>query len=79
MRELVLFGTVVKSQLSMFLISWVDKTSFQCIYTMTQMYTWSVPYLQAGCWYIECGNTIFLVEEEEVKNTYDKVDSRDIE
>ena len=29
-----------------------------------------------GCWYIECRKTIYPVEEEEVKISYDKVVSR---
>jgi hypothetical protein len=77
MRELVPLGAVVKPELPMFLTSWVDKTSAQCMYTMTQTRAWSVPHLQAGCWYIECGKTICPVEEEEVKAACDKADSRD--
>ena len=46
---------------------------------MTQILTWSIPHLQAGCWYIECGKTICLVEEEEVKHACDKADSRGAE
>jgi hypothetical protein len=69
----------VKPQLPMFLTSWVDKTSAQCMYTMTQTRTWSVPHLQVGCWYIECGRTICPVEEEEVKNACDKADSKGVE
>jgi vacuolar-type H+-ATPase subunit H len=53
----------------------VDKTSAQCMYTMTQTRTWSVPHLKAGCWYIEYGKTIFLVEVEEVKISCNKVNS----
>jgi hypothetical protein len=66
MRELVPLGIVVKPELPMFLTSWVDRTSAQCMYTMTQTCAWSVPHLQSGCWYIECRKTIFPVEEEEV-------------
>ena len=53
MRELVPLGTVVKPELPIFLTSWIDKTSAQCIYTMTQTHSWSVQHLQVGCWYIE--------------------------
>jgi hypothetical protein len=35
MRELIPLGTVVKPQLLMFLTSWVDNTSAQCMHTMT--------------------------------------------
>jgi hypothetical protein len=75
MRELVPLGAVVKPEFPMFLTSWVDKTSAQCMYTMAQTHAWSVPHLQVGCWYIECGKTICPVEEEEVKAACDKADS----
>jgi hypothetical protein len=75
-RELVPLGTVVKPQLSMFLISWVDKTSASCMYSPTQLYNWSAPHLKEGCWYIECGRTICPVEEEDVKATCDKLDPK---
>jgi hypothetical protein len=75
-RELVPHGAMVKPHFPIFLTSWVDKTSTQCMYTMTQTPPWSVPHLQAGCWYIECGKTIYPVEEEEVKIACDKVVSR---
>jgi hypothetical protein len=46
---------------------------------MTQTCTWSIPHIQAGCWYIEYRKTICPVEEEEVKHACDKVDSRGAE
>jgi septal ring factor EnvC (AmiA/AmiB activator) len=46
------------------------------MYIMTQMHTWLAPHLKVRCWYIECGKTIYPVEEEEVKIAYDKVDPR---
>jgi hypothetical protein len=78
MRELVPLGAVVKPQLPMFLTSWVDKTSASYMYTMTQTHTWSVPHLKEGCWYIECGKTIYPVEEEDVKAACDKADPRNV-
>jgi hypothetical protein len=76
MRELLPLGAEVKPQLLLFLTSWVDKTSTQCMYTMSQTRIWSVPHLKAGHWYIECGKTICPVEEEEVKISYDRANSR---
>jgi hypothetical protein len=76
MRELVPLGVVVKPQLPMFLTSWVDKTSTSCMYTMTQMRTWSAPHLKEYCWYIESGKAICPVEEEDVKATCDKADPK---
>ena len=76
MRELVQQGAVVKPQLPLFLTSWVDKTSAQCMYTMSQTRVWSVSHLKAGCWYIECGKAICPVEEEVVKIACDRADSQ---
>jgi hypothetical protein len=78
MRELVPLGAMVKPQLPMFLTSWVDKTSAQCMYTMPQTCTWSIPHLKVGCWYIECGKTISVIEEEDVKTAYEKADPRGV-
>jgi hypothetical protein len=79
MRELLPLGAKVKPELFVFLTSWVDKTSAQCMYTMIQTCTWSVPHLKAGCWYLECGKTIYLVEEEAMKTACDKADPKDAE
>jgi hypothetical protein len=78
MRELVPLGVVVKPQLSMFLTSWVDKTSASYMYTMTQTRTWSVPHLKECCWYIESGKAICPIEEEDVKATCDKADPKGV-
>jgi hypothetical protein len=75
-RELVPLGTVVKPQLPMFLTSRVDKTSASCMYSPTQLRYWSALHLKEGCWYIECGRTIFPIEEEDVKATCDKADPK---
>jgi hypothetical protein len=76
MRELVQHEAVVKPHLPLFLTSWVDKTSAQCMYTMSQTRIWLVSHLKAGCWYIECGKTIYPVEEEVVKIAYDRANSQ---
>jgi hypothetical protein len=46
---------------------------------MTQMRYWLIPHLKANCWYIDCGKSVCLVEEEGVKIACDKVDSKDAE
>jgi hypothetical protein len=48
MKKLLPQGAKVKPQLPLFLTSWMDKTSAQCMYTMTQTCTWSAPHLKAG-------------------------------
>ena len=62
----------------MYLTSWVDKTSTSCMYSMHQTRIWSAPHLKEGCWYIECGKTIYLVEEKDVKATCNKADPRGV-
>jgi hypothetical protein len=79
MWELVPLEAVVKPHLPLFLTSWMDKTSIQCMYNMTQTCTWSVSHLKAGYWYIECKKTICLVEKEDVKIACDKANSRGAE
>jgi hypothetical protein len=79
MKELVPLGAMVKPQLPLFFISGVDKTSTQCMYTMTQVHAWSVSHFKAGCWYIECGKTICPVKEEDVNAACDKADSKGVE
>ena len=76
MRELVQHDAVVKPGLPIFLTSWVDKSSAQCMYTMAHTRVWSISHLKAGCWYIECLKTYCPAEEEVVKDACDRDDSR---
>jgi hypothetical protein len=73
-RELLPLGVVDKPQFPIFLTSWVDKSSPQCMYTMAQTRTWSVLHLMPRCWYIDCGKVICPAEEEDVKMACDKAD-----
>ena len=77
MRELGPLGAVVKPQFLIYLTSWIDKTSASCMYSTNQMRIWSAPHLKEGCWYLECGRTIYPIEED-VKATFDKVDPRGV-
>lgn len=43
------------------------------------MHTWSIPHFKVRCCYIECGKTICPIEEEGVKISCDKANSRDVE
>jgi hypothetical protein len=79
MTELLLLRAVEKPQLPMFLSSWLDKSSAQCMYTMPQMRNWLVPHLKACCWYIDYGKSTGPIEEEDVKIACDKADSKDAE
>jgi hypothetical protein len=76
MRELLLHGAVDEPQLPVFLTSWVDKSSALCMYTMTQSCIWSVPHLKTGCWYLDCPKSFCPVEEEDVKKSCNKADSK---
>jgi hypothetical protein len=76
MRELLPHGAVDEPQLPVFLTSWVDKSSALCMYTMTQSCIWSVPHLKTGCWYLDCLKSFCPVEEEDVKKSCNKADSK---
>ena len=79
MKGFVQHEAVMKPHLPLFLTSWVDKTSAQYMYTMSQTRIWLVSHLKASCWYIECGKTIFPIEEEDMKIACNKVDSKSVE
>jgi hypothetical protein len=76
MRKLLLLDAIDKLQLLVYLTSWVDKSSYLCIYTMTQMRTWSVFHLKGCCWYIDCRKVFCPVEEEDAKEACIQVDSK---
>jgi hypothetical protein len=76
MRELLPHGAVDEPQLPVFLTSWVDKSSALCMYTMTQSRIWSVPHLKTGCWYLDFPKSFCPVEEEDVKKSCNKADSK---
>jgi hypothetical protein len=77
MRELLPRGAINDSQLPVFLISWVDKASPLCMYTMTHTRNWSNAHLKAGCWYIDCGKIFCPVEEEDARKACVEADSKD--
>jgi cation transport ATPase len=76
MRKLLPNGTIDEPQLPVFLTSWVDKSSVLCMYTMTQSRIWSVPHLKASCWYLDFPKSFCPVEEEDVKKSCNKADSK---
>ena len=78
MKELLPLGVVEKPHFLLFLTAWMDKSSDLCMYTITQMCTWSVPHLKAKCWYIDCSKIYYLIEEEDVKKAYEKADSKGV-
>jgi hypothetical protein len=78
MKELLLLGAVDKPKFLVLLTSWVDKSSTQCMYTMSQKRTWSVPHLKACCWYIDCKKIICSDEEEDVKKAWNKAESKGV-
>jgi hypothetical protein len=75
--ELLPAGAVDKSKLSIFLTSWVDKSSSLCMYTMDQTRIWSIPHLKAGCWYIDCGKVYCPIQEEDVRKACETASSKD--
>ena len=76
MREFLPRGAITKSQLPVFLTSWVDKASHLYMYTMSHICSWSNTHLKAGCWYIDCGKIFCPVEEEDTKKACFKADSK---
>ena len=76
MRELLPLGAMKKEQLPVYLISWVDKTSPLCMFTMTHTRVWSNAHLKVGCWYIDCRKVFYPLEEEDVKKACVQADSK---
>jgi hypothetical protein len=77
MRELLSLGTIEEPHLLMYLTSWIDKTSPLCMYTMTQIRTWSTAHIKAGCLYIDCGKVFCPIEEEDAKKACIQANSKD--
>jgi hypothetical protein len=40
------------------------------MFTVTQLYNWSVLHFKAGYWYIDCRKTLCLEDEEDVKKSF---------
>ena len=74
-KELLTLGAIQEADVPQYLSSWIDKNSLQCIYTVFLVRYWSIAYLRACCWYIECGKTFCPVEEEDAKKACDQADS----
>jgi hypothetical protein len=74
MKELLTKGAIDKKILPLFLTTWVDKTSQQCMFTQGQLRMWILPHLKAGSWYLDCAKGFCPEEEEELKNKLDAAD-----
>ena len=74
MKELLTKGALDKNKLPLFLTTWVDKTSQQCMFLPSQLWVWTLPRLKSGSWYLDCGKGFYLEEEEELKNKLDAAD-----
>jgi hypothetical protein len=75
-RELLPLGAIEEPHLPLYLISWIDKNSPLCMYTMFHIRYWSIAHLKACCWYIDCGKVFCLVEEENTKKACVQADSK---
>jgi hypothetical protein len=75
MKELLLKGVIKKAHFPLYLSSWSDKASLQCMYISTQVKTWSLPHLKGGCWYLDCAKGYRPAEEETEKSANDALDS----
>jgi hypothetical protein len=74
MKELLMKGAIDKNKLPLFLTTWIDKTSQQCMFSQGQLRMWTLLHLKAGSWYLDCGKGFCPEEEEELKNKLDTAD-----
>lgn len=71
-KELSLKGALDIDVRPIFLNSWVDKNSSSCMYTPSQVRTWSILHLNAGCWYLDCASSFCPTDEESIKMSLEK-------
>jgi hypothetical protein len=73
MKELLPKKAIQKAHLLLYLGTWIDKTSAQCMYTPSQIQAWSLPHLKGGGWYLDCSKGFCLAEEEADKAAIDAI------
>jgi hypothetical protein len=71
MRELVPKGAMEEGKVSIFLTTWVDKSSPLCMFTHAQFRAWSAPHLKSSCWYLDCAKGFCHEDEEDLKKSID--------
>lgn len=64
-------GALEKHELPLFLQTWVDKDSTHCMFTPSQIQSWSSLHLSDNCWYLDCAKTFCPSEEQELKASHD--------
>ena len=64
MKELLLRKAIEKAHLPLYLSTWIDKTSAQCMYTPSQIWIWSLPHLKGSTWYLDCTKGFCPIKEE---------------
>lgn len=52
--ELYAKNDIAKADLPLFLTTWLDKSSLDCMFSTWQMRNWMTPHLQACSWYLKC-------------------------
>jgi hypothetical protein len=57
--------------------SWVDRNSESCIYTPAQLKKFSLPHLQSGAWYLECGGQFIPAEEDSLFTSINNASSEE--
>jgi hypothetical protein len=75
MKELLPKGVIKNAHLPLYLSSWNNKASLQCMYISAQVKTSSLPYLKGGCWYLDCMKGFCPAEEEAKQSANDALDS----
>jgi hypothetical protein len=75
MKELLPKKAIQKAHLPLYLGTWIDKASTQCMYTPSQIRAWSLSHLKGGGWYLDCSKGFCPAEEEADKAAIDAIDA----
>ena len=75
MKELLSKNAIQKAHLLVYLGTWIDKASAQCMYIASQVQAWYLPHLKGGGWYLDCGKGFCPTKEEDDKVAIDVIDA----
>jgi hypothetical protein len=69
MQELFPKRGIAKEDLPPFLQTWLDRTSTDCMFSPSQLRTWTSAHLRGVAWYLECGpQHVPALEKEQFKS-----------
>jgi hypothetical protein len=78
-RELQPLGALGKADLPLYLSTWLLKSSPHCMYMVGLLRSWSALHLKSGCWYLDCGKTFCIEDEDDVKKSCAQAESKGVE